>query len=121
MITQIAAFISSFREEEGGPELVVGSNDVGFESWQEKLEIFTCFVVQKGTVCGGCAGAALAAQSKSWEEVFKNDLGGRAPWARSVLVAVLLPPISAQICVGQIGPQILHLVTFIMARVPLGF
>lgn len=56
MITQIAAFISSFREEAGAPELVVGSNDVGFDWWQEKLEIFTCFLVQKGTVCGAVLG-----------------------------------------------------------------
>lgn len=56
MITQIAAFISSFWEEEGGPELVVGSNDVGFDSWQEKLERFTCFLVQKDTVCGAGLG-----------------------------------------------------------------
>lgn len=34
--------------------------------------------------------------------MFKNDLGGRAPWARSVLVAVLLPHISAQIVLGRL-------------------
>lgn len=56
MITQIAACISNFREEEGGPELVAGSNDVGFDSWQGKLEIFTCFLVQKGTVWGAVLG-----------------------------------------------------------------
>ena len=52
MITQIAACLSSFREEEGSPELLAGRNDVGFDSWQGKLEIFTCLLVRKGTSCG---------------------------------------------------------------------
>lgn len=63
---------SGFWEEEGSAELVVGSNDVGFDSWQGKLEMFTCFLVQKGRQ----SQAALPALSKSWEEMLKNDLGG---------------------------------------------
>ena len=68
-----------------------------------------------------CAEAALPARSKSWEEVLKNDLGGRAPWAGSVPIFVLLPRISTQICVMQIRPQILPSVTFMTAEFPLVF
>lgn len=65
MITQIAAFVSSFWEEEGGPELAVGSNDVGFDSWQEKLGNIHLHSGSKGHGVWSCAGAALAARSKS--------------------------------------------------------
>lgn len=47
MLIQIAVFISSFWEEEGSLEVATGSNKVGFDSWQGKLEILICFLVGK--------------------------------------------------------------------------
>lgn len=60
MITQIAAFVSSFWEGEGSPELVVGSNNVGFDSWQEMLGNIHLHFKRAWCVelCWGCFGCS---------------------------------------------------------------
>lgn len=85
---------------------------LGRKSWKDS-PAFWFKRIQCGGLGWGCFGCL--------EQVLGGGVQKWPWWAQSVLVAVLWPRISTQICVGHIGPQILHLVTFIMAEFPLFF